>query len=464
LNGFLGYNDNWNNFNYKYWCAQTAQQPTSTYTVSTSWQSQGDEELIYLDRNPVSCNSQTDFISGFSMQTQYNPNNYKYTYTCNSYANSLFQCSQYSTSPNSEGNNIVYLDRQNVQCPANAALQSFKVINDGNAMINYAFTCCQMIPNPTNAPVANPTLSPTASPTKAPIANPTSAPVANPTSAPIANPTAAPIANPTLKPTFKPTAFPSFKPTPVPSQEPTYEPSANPTPVPTFEPTFKPSAAPIAFPTKSPIANPTFFPTPEPSFAPTNPPIPDPTPLPTLAPIANPTLEPTAVPTPWPTFEPTSEPTLPLKYQKVNDNMAICTGTWVLGKSKELNIPAGCSILATNALEEMAPGGTSYIVHVCLKSAAGPLKLGQSDLKSLGFIVDGKSTISTIFPGKSVSIQFFDGANFNGASSTYTTYDGSLVHKVYPGKPVTNANDNVNSVIFTSSSADDLITSCAHLQ
>ena len=115
LNGFLGYNDNWNNFNYKYWCAQTAQQPTSTYTVSTSWQSQGDEQLIYLDRNPVACNSQTDFISGFSMQTQYNPNNYKYTYTCNSYANSRFQCSQYSTSPNSEGNNIVYLDRQNVQ-------------------------------------------------------------------------------------------------------------------------------------------------------------------------------------------------------------------------------------------------------------------------------------------------------------------------------------------------------------
>lgn len=464
LNGFQGYNDNWNNFNYKYWCAQTAQSPTSTYTVSTSWQAQGDEELIFLDRNPVSCQAKTDFIAGFSMQTQYNPNNYKYTYTCNSYANQNFQCQAYSTNPNSEGNNIIYLDRQQVQCPSNQALQSFSVKNDGGGLINYFFTCCTMLPLPTSYPISNPTLAPTFSPTNAPVANPTKAPIANPTSAPIANPTSAPIANPTLKPTYKPSALPTQKPSPVPSAEPTYEPSAYPTPEPTFEPTFQPTANPTPFPTLKPIADPTFFPTPEPSFAPTNPPIPDPTPLPSAAPIANPTFEPTAVPTVWPSFAPTPEPTLLMKYQKVNGNLALCTGTWQLGKDKELKIPAGCSILATNALEEMVPGGTSFIVHVCLKAAAGPLKISQNDLTQMGFIENGKSTISTIYPGEAVSIQFFDGANFNGDSTTYTTYDGSLVHKVYPGKPVVNANDNVNSVIFTSDTNADLPTNCAHLQ
>jgi len=464
LNGFQGYNDNGNNFNYKYWCAQTAQVPARTYTVSTSWQSQGDESLIYLDRNPVSCNAQTDFIAGFKMSTQYNPNNYMYTYTCNSYPTQNFACTNYATSPNAEGNSIVYLDRQNVQCPNNMALQSFKVINDGNSNINYAFTCCQMLNQPTLAPISNPTLAPTFKPTSAPIANPTSAPIANPTNKPIANPTSNPISNPTLAPTFKPSAIPSFKPSPIP----TFKPSANPTPEPTFEPTFaptfQPSVPPTPVPSKTPIANPTFFPTPEPSFAPTNPPIPDQTALPTMEPIASPTVAPSAEPTLYPTFSPTPEPTFGLKYQKPSDNLAFCIGTWVLGKDKELKVPAGCSIIATNALEEMVPGGTSYILHVCINAAAGPVKLAQKDLLALGFIVDGKSTISTIYPGENVAINFYDGVNFNGHSTMYSTYDGSLVHKVYPGKPVTNANDNVNSLTLTSTSTADVPSSCAHLQ
>jgi len=183
-----------------------------------------------------------------------------------------------------------------------------------------------------------------------------------------------------------------------------------------------------------------------------------------MEPIASPTVAPSAEPTLYPTFSPTPEPTLGLKFQSPSDNLSFCIGTWVLGKDKELNVPAGCSIIATNALEEMVPGGTSYILHVCINSATGPVKLGQKDLLSLGFIVDGKSTISTIYPGEDVSINFFDGVNFNGHSTMYSTYDGSLVHKVYPGKPVTNANDNVNSLVLTSTSTADVPKSCAHLQ
>ena len=403
LNEFAGFNPGNNQFSYKYTCALTQQVPTSTYTVSTSWQAQGDENLIYLDRNPVSCNAQTDYITGFSMQTRYNPNLYQFTYTCASYSNLNVQCNNYATNPNAQGNNIIYLDRQNVDCPNNQALQAFRLINAGGGNVDYQFTCCNFIPFPTNSPIANPTLVPSAVPT------------------------GKPVANPTFEPTLEPSASPTFYPTEVPISLPTLQP----TPLPTDEPTFAPIATPTALPTAEP--------TPSPSF--------------------KPTLEPTVVPT----FVPTEAPTIPLRFQKVSNNVIMCTGTWMKGKDT-LTLTPGCGLISVNALEEMNAGDTSEIVHVCTNSNT-PLKLTQSMLTDLLLIdSNGKSLISDIYPGSNFKFQYFSGANFDGASTIYSTHDGSLVHKVYPTTPVVDANDNVYSVIATSSYTGPLPTSCKALQ
>jgi len=341
-----------------------------------------------------------------------------------------------------------------------------KVQFTGNQNLLAGFAPCTTLPVIvpfTLSPTATPTLAPTAAPTFVPTAPPTFAPSFLPTRQPSALPTLQPTQGPTPKksvsPTVNPTFAPTFAPTFIPTQEPSFEPTAAPTFAPTVVPSLAPTVSPTFYPSERPIASPTFFPTPEPTAEPSFQPIANPTVLPTGFPIANPTFKPSLEPTVVPTFVPTEEPTMAMRYQKVSDSMILCLGTWMKGKST-LSMTAGCGLLSVNALEEMNPGDTSYIVHVCSNSAT-PVKLTQSMLTDLQLIgPDGKSTISDVFPGADFKFQYFSGPNFNGETTVYPTYDGSLVHKVYPSNPVVKANDNVYSVIATSTYSGPLPTSC----
>jgi hypothetical protein len=122
-------------------------------------------------------------------------------------------------------------------------------------------------------------------------------------------PTANPIASPTFKPTNSPIAYPTFSPTKDPTHNPTKEPVADPTSMPVSDPTYNPTDKPSYKPTKEPVASPTQEPTLAPSFEPTQSPIADPTETPTLAPVARPTDEPTRAPVAHPSQPPTLEPT-----------------------------------------------------------------------------------------------------------------------------------------------------------
>ena len=207
---------------------------------------------------------------------------------------------------------------------------------------------------------------------------------------------------------------------------------------------------------------PTFEPSPKPTSEPTFQPIATPTAIPTAEPTPSPSFKPTLEPTTAPSFVPTEAPTIPLRFQKVSNNVIMCTGTWMKGKSS-LALTPGCGLISVNALEEMNAGDTSVIVHICTNSNA-PLKLTQSMLTDLMLIdSNGKSLISDIYPGSNFKFQYFSGANFDGQSTVYTTYDGSLVQKVYT-HPETNANDNVYSIIATSSYSGALPTTCHGLQ
>jgi len=238
---------------------------------------------------------------------------------------------------------------------------------------------------------------------------------------------------------------------------------------PTTKPTKAPIAAPSFKPTSYPIANPTKEPTPEPTF--------EPSPSPTLAPTDEPTLSPTFAPTPSPSIDdtvqkeisggiyggapyPTDDGNGPNNQTPSSGSVKnICAGKYVGGTSP--SIPSGCGIVSAEDIGTVADGESVDIITIC--SVAGtPIKLDSSELTSYGMIGNPKPVlgVSTLLANSDSDFQFFSLAGFSGVSSKYSNYpDGALVHKVYPGTK-TNANDNVNSLIFSTTATDPVTQSC----
>jgi len=324
---------------------------------------------------------------------------------------------------------------------------------------------------PTYAPTTLPTLKPSALPTSfAPTPEPTFKPTKAPIAAPSLQPTSYPIANPTKAPTPEPTFEPTQNPTLAPTPSPSQEPSAKPSKAPIAAPSFKPTSYPIANPTKEPTLEPTFEPTPNPTLAPTQ--------LPTFEPTPSPSIDDTVRkyvgggiygggksddganqhtddggPGAW------ANNGVSGNDDKGSSVSNICAGTYVGGTSP--SIPSGCGMASAQDIASVASGKSVAIVTICTVSGS-PIKMNSDDLKKYGLIGNPQPVlgVSTLLANSDSDFQFFSNAGFSGASSKYSNYpDGALVNKIYPGTK-TNANDNVNSVIFTTTSTSEVTQSC----
>lgn len=136
-----------------------------------------DNNLIYYDRQSIFC-PHGSFMTQFYGRAHHG--NFGYEARCTKYDSSHVECSTHYTGYNeATDKTIVYLDRHDVNCPQDTALQGFKGQSSGG-QIRYEYNCCSIYQKaPTMAPVASPTHSPTDRPTDKPIAEPTFAPTVN---------------------------------------------------------------------------------------------------------------------------------------------------------------------------------------------------------------------------------------------------------------------------------------------
>ena len=130
-----------------------------------------DHNLIYFDRQHVSCPSDTLMTRFYGRNSG---GNFGYGFACAKYEWQHLSCSTHHTGYNeATDKSIVYLDRHDVQCPYSQGLQSFRGQSSGG-QIRYEYTCCAIYQRaPTAAPIASPTHSPTDQPTFAPTMNET---------------------------------------------------------------------------------------------------------------------------------------------------------------------------------------------------------------------------------------------------------------------------------------------------
>ena len=134
----LKYNiNNSNGFhNYKYNCKNIAN--TSDLTIINQ-ETQLDDignEIIYLDRHNIECPTNYGLNS---IQLENNNNKIKYKYKC--IKTNDTQVINYHTELNDKGNGIEYLDRHNITCPPNSHLKQFKLEHDNFSKIRYNYQC-----------------------------------------------------------------------------------------------------------------------------------------------------------------------------------------------------------------------------------------------------------------------------------------------------------------------------------
>lgn len=123
--------------------------------------------IMYLDRQNLECPENT-FMSALELK-QSEVNKIYWTSTCVSYSQATqVDCEVVSSEYQDPGYAIIFLDRHPVQCPAGKALKGFGgQSKDGN--FQFKATCCSATAVKTNAPVATPTMSPTKTVYKDPI-------------------------------------------------------------------------------------------------------------------------------------------------------------------------------------------------------------------------------------------------------------------------------------------------------
>jgi len=194
-----------------------------TRTTNPSW---GYDGIQFLDRHSAFCPSDR-LMSTLKGNTR--GSDFYWSFSCQKYDVKSLKCDTQYTGYNEfgPGDTMVFLDRHDVYCGDNRALQGFagetadlNCRNEctwrvwGNCWsskrvcdprFRFRYSCCSAeLKDPTAAPTQRPTDFPIASPTKKPIATPTQSPtdfpVAKPTEEPVAAPTMEPIAEPTMAP------------------------------------------------------------------------------------------------------------------------------------------------------------------------------------------------------------------------------------------------------------------------
>ena len=134
---------NYQSNRYNYICA-TMQYPCTESTTVNKKTYNGDGNMVYLDRQKVNCGLNS-VITQFGLRR--NNNVSWYQYHCCKLTYGRQQCTHHNTKFSSDGGgNSIFLDRQNVMCPQGTTMQSFKLEwNSQQNQIRYVYTCCKAV-------------------------------------------------------------------------------------------------------------------------------------------------------------------------------------------------------------------------------------------------------------------------------------------------------------------------------
>jgi len=114
----------------------------STTRKSTALNDAGGGNSIYLDRHYVGCD-EGGYISQFNLQHS-GDGRMQYNYTCNKTKKPL-KCRAVLNPPSDwGGGNIIYLDRQNVNCNDDEVLNAFYLYRPTPETIAYSYRCCKL--------------------------------------------------------------------------------------------------------------------------------------------------------------------------------------------------------------------------------------------------------------------------------------------------------------------------------
>lgn len=131
--------ENQNEIRYSYRCE--VNDPPGTTRHSTEWNSDGEGDTRYLDRHQVVCPTGA-VLTQFELERDIPKNVYRYNYLCKKAK--VRGSIDLNTGWDYDGNgDVLYLDKRNVQCPENYALNQFYLIrNPTNAtQYRYNYTC-----------------------------------------------------------------------------------------------------------------------------------------------------------------------------------------------------------------------------------------------------------------------------------------------------------------------------------
>lgn len=132
-------NGSYNKIQYNYTC-HTGHEGNLTQ-MNSGDNDDGGGNSVYLDRHSVNCGDQ--FINQFRL-TRPSNNTIRYDYKCNDTPVDKSTCRTDKISPQEDGGgNMIYLDRQNVNCNEGEALTNFRLTRPSNNTIAYEYTCCK---------------------------------------------------------------------------------------------------------------------------------------------------------------------------------------------------------------------------------------------------------------------------------------------------------------------------------
>lgn len=132
-------NGHWNNVQYNYTCETGRYADLSQR--STGANDDGGGNTIFLDRHTVNCDDK--FINQFKLARP-SGNKIRYDYRCSDNPIKAGTCKNYRISPQEDGGgNLIYLDRQSVNCGQGEALTKFRLSRPSGNTIAYEYTCCK---------------------------------------------------------------------------------------------------------------------------------------------------------------------------------------------------------------------------------------------------------------------------------------------------------------------------------
>jgi hypothetical protein len=110
--------------------------------LQTGWEDYGNGKTHYLDRQDVDCDGAP--MTGFALQVDYlqgGGRKLAYAFTCLAGVGLHDTAEKTSAVEDDGGGNLIFLDRQNVDCGDDAAISQFHLVRDGDTKQHYAYTC-----------------------------------------------------------------------------------------------------------------------------------------------------------------------------------------------------------------------------------------------------------------------------------------------------------------------------------